>query len=203
MQFAFAHDRDQNVQGLLGHTVDLLDVQQRTVAQRRSEGTVDEDVGVVALRHHACRIEVPDESSRGEFRVALDELEPDAELVGNRAQQRRLAGSGRALDHHVTIGDQRGDDQFDLAPSTDDRGPDRGNEFGWKRARCVGDRWLRHVTSSPAEPSDPRSAEADPPPPKFGVSVSLSAGGAPNFGYWRECQPWTTTPRRLVPSRMA
>ncbi len=154
VELALAHHRDQHVQRLFGDAVDLLDVQQRPVAQRRRERPVDEDIGVVPLGHHPCRIEVADEASRGQLGVALDELEPDAEFVRHGAQQRRLAGAGRPLDDHVTVGDQRSDDQFDLTSSADDGRADRRDEF----RRLQGRGWdsgLRHVTSSIAEPSDP------------------------------------------------
>ena len=45
---------------------------------------VDEHVGVVAVGQHPGRVEVADQSRRGELGVALDELEPEPELVGDR-----------------------------------------------------------------------------------------------------------------------
>ena len=83
---------------------------------------VDEHVGVVALGQHPGRVEVADEAGRGELGVALDELEADAELVGDGAQQRRLAGARRALEQDVAVGGQRGDDELDLAAAADDVG---------------------------------------------------------------------------------
>ena len=68
------------------------------VAHRRDQRAVDEHVGVVALGEHPRRVEVADEAGRRQLGVALDELEADAELVGDGAQQRRLAGARRALD---------------------------------------------------------------------------------------------------------
>ncbi len=142
VEFALAHHGDEHVQRLLGDAVDLLDVQQRPVAQRRRERTVDEHVRVVALGHHPGRIEVADEPGRGEFGVALDELETDAQLEGDGAQQRRLAGAGRPLDEDVAVGDERGDDEFDLAATADDGRPDAIDE-----RRRVGGR-VRHAVSS-------------------------------------------------------
>ena len=147
VQFALAHHGDQDVQRLLGHTVDLLDVQQRPVAQRRCEWPVDEDVGVVALGHDPGRVEVTDQACRCEFGVALDELEADAELVGDGTQQRRLPGAGGTLDHDVTVGDQRRHDQLDLSPATHDGGSDRCDEFRWS-SRCSVAGRFRHVPSS-------------------------------------------------------
>ena len=120
MQLALAHHGDQHVERLLRHAVELLDVEQRAVAHRRHQGAVDEDVGVVALGQHARRVEVADQSRRGQLSVALDELEPDAELVGDGAQQRRLAGAGRTLDEHVAAGIEGGEDELELALAADE-----------------------------------------------------------------------------------
>ena len=120
MQLALAHHRDEHVERLLGDPVELLDVEQRAVAHRRDERAVDEDVGVVALGEDPRRVEVPDEAGRGELGVALDELEPDAELGGDGAQQRRLAGARRALDEDVAAGVEGGEHELDLAPPPDE-----------------------------------------------------------------------------------
>ena len=118
---AFAHHRDQHVQRLFGNAVEFLDVEQRTVAERRGERARDEDVGVVAVAEHSSRVEVADDAGRRELGVALDELESDPQLSRDRTQQRRLAGAGRPLDDDVAIGGDRCDGQFDLAYPTDDR----------------------------------------------------------------------------------
>ena len=119
VQLALAHHRDEHVERLLGDAVDLLDVQQRAVAHRRDQRTVDEHVGVVAVGEHARRVEVADEARRGELGVALDELEAEAELVGHGAQQRALAGARRTLQQDVPVGGQRGHDQLDLPLAPD------------------------------------------------------------------------------------
>ncbi len=117
VQLALAHHGDQHVERLLRHPVELLDVQQRAVAHRGDERAVDEHVGVVALGEHARRVEVADEPRRRQLGVALDELEADAELVGDGAQQRRLAGARRTLDEDVAAGVERGEDELELAPA--------------------------------------------------------------------------------------
>ena len=114
VQLALAHHRDEDVERLLRHPVELLDVQQRPVTHRRDQRPVDEDVGVVPLGEHSGRIEVPDESRRRQLRVALDELEADAQLVGDGPEQRRLAGAGRPFDHDVSAGLQRGEHELEL-----------------------------------------------------------------------------------------
>ena len=121
MQLGLAHHRDQHVERLLGDPVDLLDVQQRAVAQGRDQRAVDEHVGGVAVGQHPGRVEVADQARRRQLGVALDELEADAELVGHGTQQRRLAGAGRAFQQHMATGRERGNDQLDLARAADDR----------------------------------------------------------------------------------
>ena len=86
----------------------------------RDQRAVDEHVGVVALGEHAGRVEVADEAGRRQLGVALDELEADAELVGDGAQQRRLAGAGRALDEDVAAGVEGGEHELELAPPPDE-----------------------------------------------------------------------------------
>ena len=90
------------------------------IAHRRDERAVDEDVGVVALGEHTGRVEVADEAGRGQLGVALDELEADAELVGDGPQQRRLAGAGRALDEDVAPGVEGGQHELELALAPDE-----------------------------------------------------------------------------------
>jgi hypothetical protein len=136
VELALAHHGDQDVEGLLGDAVDLLDVQQRAVAQCRGERAVDEHVGVVALGQHAGRIEVADEAGRRQFGVALDELEAHPEFVGHGAQQRRLAGARGSFDDDVAVGDERGDDQFDLAPPADDVEPIDATSSDGTGSRC-------------------------------------------------------------------
>ena len=126
VQLALAHHRDEHVERLLRHPVELLDVEQRAVAHRRDERAVDEDVGVVALGEHPGRVEVADEAGRRQLGVALDELEADAELVGDGAQQRRLAGAGRALDEDVAAGVERRQHELELALAPDEATPQVG-----------------------------------------------------------------------------
>ena len=119
VELALAHHRDEDVERLLRHPIELLDVQQRPVTHRRDQRPVDEDVGVVPLGEHPGRIEVPDESRRRQLGVALDELEADAQLVGDGPEQRRLAGAGRPLDHDVAAGVERGEHELELPPPPD------------------------------------------------------------------------------------
>ena len=120
VQLPLAHHRDEHVERLLGDPVELLDVEQRAVAHRRDQRAVDEHVGVVALGQHPGRVEVPDEAGRRQLGVALDELEADAELVGDGPQQRRLAGAGRALDEDVASGVEGGQHELQLALAPDE-----------------------------------------------------------------------------------
>ena len=61
-----------------------------------------------------------DQASRRQLGVALDELEAEAELVGDSAQQRALASARRTLQQHVTVGGQCGDHQLDLPLASPD-----------------------------------------------------------------------------------
>ena len=120
MDLALAHHRDQHVERLFRDAVDLFDVQQRSITHCRDERTIDEDVGVVAIGQHPCRVEVADQASRRQFGVALDEFEAEAELVGDSAQQRALARARRTFQQHMTVGGQRSDNQLDFALSPHD-----------------------------------------------------------------------------------
>ncbi len=70
-----------------------------------------------------------DETCRSEFRVAFDELEADAEFVGDGPQQRGLAGARRPFQQHVTVGGQGRDDEIDLTSPPDDLGRQTADEF--------------------------------------------------------------------------
>ena len=120
VQLALAHHRDEHVERLLRHPVELLDVEQGAVAHGGDQRPVDEDVGVVALGEDPGRIEVADEAGRRQLGVALDELEADAELGGDGAQQRRLAGARRALDEDVAPGVEGGEHELELASPPDE-----------------------------------------------------------------------------------
>ncbi len=128
MELAFAHHRDEHVERLLRHAVDLLDVQQRTLTKRRDERAVDEHVGVVAVDEHPRRVEVTDEAGGRQLGVALDELEADTQLVGDGAQERRLAGARRPFDQHVPVDGERGDDELDLTAPPDETSPEPFDE---------------------------------------------------------------------------
>ena len=120
MQLPLAHHRDQHVERLFGNPVELFDVEQRAVAEGGDERPVDEHVGVVTLGEHASRVEVADQPGGGQLGVALDELEADPELAGDRPEQRRLAGARRAFDQYVAAGVEGGEDQLELAPAPDE-----------------------------------------------------------------------------------
>ena len=120
MQFLFAHHGDQHVERLFGNAVDLFHVEQGTLGHRRDQGAVHEHVGGIAINQYAGRVEVAHQTRRGEFGIAFNELETDAEFVGDGAQQRALTGARRPLEHDVAIGGQRGDHEFELAAPADD-----------------------------------------------------------------------------------
>jgi hypothetical protein len=63
---------------------------------------------------------VPHETGRRELGVALDELESDPELVGDGAQQRRLARARRPLQQDVASRGQGRYDDLLLPPAPDD-----------------------------------------------------------------------------------
>jgi hypothetical protein len=114
VDLALAHRGDEHVEGLLRHPVELFDVEQGAVAEGADERSVDEHLGVVPLGEDPGRIEVTDQARRRQFGVALDELEPDAELVGHLAQERRLAGARGSLEEDVAVGGERGHHEVDL-----------------------------------------------------------------------------------------
>src|SRR5262249_57594042 len=60
-----------------------------------------------------------DRPGGGELGVALDDLDPDAELVGEGPQQRRLAGAGRPFQEDGASGGERGHDDLQLPPPPD------------------------------------------------------------------------------------
>ena len=100
-----------------------------------TSGAVDEHVGVVALGEDPGRVEVPDEAGRRQLGVALDELEADAELVGDGPQQRRLAGARRALDEDVAAGVEGGEHELELPPPPDEAVSSRRAQ---RRRACAG-----------------------------------------------------------------
>ncbi len=133
---ALGEHRDEDVQRLLGDPVELLQVEQPTAAHRRQQRTVHETRRVVALRQHLRGVERSDQPGRGELGVALHEHDLLAVGTRDRAQQGRLAGAGRALDHDVAPGLQGDRQHLALAAQTHDRGDRPGRRHGtstWKR----------------------------------------------------------------------
>ena len=144
MQLAFAHHRDQYVERLFRDAVDLLHVQQRAIAHRDDQRAVNEHRRVVAIGEHTSRVEVTDQPGRGQLGVAFHELEPEAELVGDGAQQRALAGSGRTFEQHVAVGSERGDSQLDLA-----RASDHAPQHALQQGCCATGSHISHTSSRP------------------------------------------------------
>jgi len=70
---------------------------------------------------------VPDEASRRQFGVALDEDERRLGLGGDGTQQRGLARAGRTLEQDVRAGVEGRDEQFDFAGPADDVDRARGS----------------------------------------------------------------------------
>ncbi len=98
-----------------------------------SSGPSEKISGPVALVEHQRRVEVPDQPGRGQLGVALDHHEGDLPTAGDLAQQRRLAGAGRALEQHVRPAEQGGLEDLRLAGTLDDGdgervAPGRGGE---------------------------------------------------------------------------
>ena len=70
------------------------------------------------------RVVVADQLCGSEVRVALDENERDVPLVGDRPEQRGLAGAGRAFEEDVTARRDGREHQAELALPADDAGLD-------------------------------------------------------------------------------
>ena len=176
VQLAFAHHRDQHVERLFGDTVDLLDVQQRPVAQRCGQRTVDEHLGVVPLSQYARGVEVSDQTCRREFGIPLDEFESDTELFGHGAQQGRLAGARWTFEHDVAVGQQRRYDKFDFASASDDVGFDSIDELthGADDDRSCAD-------TEDQAPAPPASRQSKTSKPRTFLCASMSS------------KPWLTS----------
>ena len=94
VDLALGERADEHVEGLLRDAVELLDVEQPALAQRRDQRAVDEDLRQVAGLEHERGVEVADQPRRRQLRVALDELDAEVGGVGDGAQQRRLPVPG-------------------------------------------------------------------------------------------------------------
>jgi hypothetical protein len=121
-QLALAHHGDEHIERLLGDAVDLLDVEQAARPERLDERAVDEDVRVVALGQHLRGVEVADEPGGGQLGVALDEEERGVPAARHGPEKRGLPRAGRAFEHHMRPGVERGDEQFCLAFAPEHRG---------------------------------------------------------------------------------
>jgi len=143
-----AHHGDEDIEGLLRDAVDFLDVEQRALAQRGQQRSIDEDVGRIALGQDAGGVEMPHETRRGELGVALDELESDAETTGHRTQQRRFPGARGTLEEHVAIGREGGEHQLHLPGAADDRATDDRKEAGDVSRRWRRRPWHRRCAST-------------------------------------------------------
>ena len=60
------------------------------------------------------------EARRGEFGIAFDKFESEAEFAGNGTQQRALTGARRPLEQNMTICVEGRQDQFDFALTPND-----------------------------------------------------------------------------------
>ena len=120
MQLALAHHRDEHIERLFRNAVDLFDIQQRAFAHCADERTIDKHIGVVSVGEHPRRVEVTNEARRGEFGIAFDKFESEAEFVGNGTQQRALTGARRPLEQNMTICVEGRQHQFDFALTTND-----------------------------------------------------------------------------------
>jgi hypothetical protein len=118
---ALGQHRDQDVQRLLGDPVELLQVQQRAAAHGGQQRAVGEAGAHVALGQHLGRVVLAHQPGRGQLGVALGEHHLLTGLAGDIAQQRRLPGARRALDHDVPPGGQRDRQHLALAAQADDR----------------------------------------------------------------------------------
>ena len=98
-------------------------------------------------------IVVADQPRGRQLRVALDQLDAEAGGVRDGAQERGLAGAGRALEHDVAAARQRGGEHLRLAPQADDALVDRGEQGAWVSARG---RSLHGCSCRRACPGSPR-----------------------------------------------
>ena len=124
VQLPLAHGGDDDVERLLRHPVDLLDVEEGAGAQGLDQRAVEEHFGGVALDEHPGRVERADQPRRGQLGVALHEDQLDAGRGGEGPQQGRLAGARWPLEQHVAVGGERRHHHLDLGPTPDD-GPVR------------------------------------------------------------------------------
>ena len=135
VEFALGEGGDEDVEGLLGHPVEFLDVEQAPLPQGGDEGPFGEGLGQVAPFQHQGRIVGADEAGRGELGVALDELHPPAGGVGDDPQQRRLSHTGRAFKDDVATGSQRCHKDLGRPAQADDALLDAFEEDGRREPR--------------------------------------------------------------------
>lgn len=129
MQLSLRHDPDEEVDRLLGHPVEFLHVQQRTVLHRFGERSGQEGVAGVALGKHPGRVELARQPGRCQLGVALDGDQGNVQRRGQGSQQRGLAGAGRTLQQEMAPRADRGHHQLDLAPA-----PHHGSRDGLHQA---------------------------------------------------------------------
>ena len=145
MDLPFRQGGDEDVEGLLGNPVELLDVEQAPFPQGRDEGPFGEGLGEVAPLQHQGGVVGADEARRREFGVALDELHPPARGRGHDPQQRRLPHPGRAFEDDVAARPQRRHEHLGRAAQPDDALVDAAEEGGRREPR-------RHRRGSRAVP---------------------------------------------------
>ena len=114
MKLTLGHHRDEQVEGFLGDTVDLLYVEKRSLPEGAHERPIYENLGVVTIGEHPGRVEVAHKTGRGELCVAFHELESEFGFLCDGTQDGRLAGTRRSLQQDVAVGRQRGHHHFHL-----------------------------------------------------------------------------------------
>jgi len=120
---------DEDVEGLLGDPVELLEVEQRALPHRGGQRTVGPGLRAVADAHDQRRIVMAEQPRRSQLGVALHELHPPPRCGGDRSQQRRLASPGRAVEDHVAALLEGDGDHFGLAAEADDPVLEEGEQL--------------------------------------------------------------------------
>jgi hypothetical protein len=149
VDLALGESGDENVEGLLGDPVHLLEVEELALAHRGEQRPLDEGLGAVADLEHGRGVVVADHPRRGELGVALDEDDAEPGLLGDDPEQGRLAGARRPLEEHVTAGGERHREHLGLAAQADDVGGDPLEEMG------RGERGRRTLPPRPPVRHDP------------------------------------------------
>src|SRR6266566_2570016 len=119
VDLALGHDGEQNVDGLFGDPVELLDVQQPAIAHGPHQRPVGEVLRAVPLLEHERRVEGPDEAGRGQLGAALNQDEFGVPGRRDLPQQGGLAGARRPFEQDVGARRERGPDQLQLALAPD------------------------------------------------------------------------------------